>query len=181
MKVLVLMFLALKRDWLTILKRMNSSMNVEDFQQKESSGSSKKVTFLRITSLKSFVKSPSAFREKDVFLKLYTCSRNNLNCFFVGTKEVTPQNYFSNLIMLKKKQSLKTAKLLGVFEGAKETRECIEKVFGPILSNVLGLLDNIASLKLLCQTPVPDILQGADQITLMQYLCVHKASLQIWN
>ena len=100
-------------------------------------------------------KSPSAFREKDVFLKLYNCSRNNLNLLFCGNKGGNSTKLLLQFDNVEKNQSLKIAKLLGVFEGAKETRECIEKVFGPILSNALGLLDNIASLKLPCQTPVP--------------------------
>ena len=74
---------------------------------------------------------------------------------FCGNKGDNSTKLLLQFNNVEKKQSLKTAKLLGVFEGAKETRECIEKVFGPILSNVLGLLDNIASLKLLCQTSVP--------------------------
>ena len=123
----------------------------------------KKVSFVRVTSILEVIqKSVLALHRSKQLIPIPNTPVDCLHVLVTGDKGGSSTKILLQFQNCEKTHSVKMSKLLGVFDGAKDSRECIVNAFGPLFSQLQKLSDEIASLKL----PCPLILESSPQVLL---------------
>ena len=94
------------------------------------------VTFLRVTDFETLYKTSVEEMKNSGLLSKDT---NNVSSLVCGDKGGSSTKILCQFTSSEKSQSVRTAKLLGIYQGSKESRENIEYAFGPIFEQLNNL------------------------------------------
>ena len=123
----------------------------------------KKVSFLRVTSILEVIqKSVLALHRNKRLILIPNTPVDCLHVLVTGDKGGSSTKILLQFQNCEKTHSSKTSKLLGVFDGARDSRLCIVNAFGPLFTELEKLSDEISALEL----PCPAVLENTSQLQL---------------
>ena len=113
------------------------------------SSNGKKVSFIRVANVSDVVKkSVTQLNESGFFVEKSNIPRNLLWVLLTGDKGGKSTKLLLQFLNCKEQHSIRTARLLAIYEGDKDNYQCIQKVFGPVIEATMQVLSNITELEL---------------------------------
>lgn len=118
------------------------------------SSSGKKVSFVRVTNISDVItKTVAQLNESGLLLKKSNIPENVLWALLSGDKGGKSTKLLLQFLNCKEQHSVRTARLLAIFEGDKDNYECIKEVFGPVIEATQKVLANVSELNLKVNLP----------------------------
>ncbi len=123
----------------------------------------KEVSFLRVTSILEVIqKSLLALHRNKRLIPIPNTPVDCLHVLVTGDNGGSSTKFLLQFQNCERTHSVKTSKLLGVFDGARDSRLCIVNAFEPLFTELQKLSDEISALKL----PCPVVLEYTSQLLL---------------
>ena len=96
----------------------------------------KKINFLRVSDVADLLKKPVETLNSQNILCFDQNNPKTLRLLICGDKGGSSTKILCEFLNCKASHSVKTARLLGIFEGAKDNQENNETIFGPVLEQI---------------------------------------------
>ena len=119
------------------------------------SSSGKKVSFVRVTNMSDVIaKTVAQLNESGLLMKKRNIPENVLWALLSGDKGGKSTKLLLKFLNCKEQHSVRTARLLAIFEGHKDNYKCIKaQVFGPVIEATQNVLANVSELNLKVDLP----------------------------
>lgn len=138
-------------------KKIRSHLKSLEFQYEcgnFESSSGKKVSFVRVTNMSDVIaKTVAQLNESGLLMKKSNIPENVLWALLSGDKGGKSTKLLLQFLNCKEQHSVRTARLLAIFEGDKDNYECIKEVFGPVIEATQNVLANLSELNLKVDLP----------------------------
>jgi len=114
----------------------------------------KKVSFIRVSNFTDvLVQSVKELKESGQLIHQSNIPDNVLWTLFTGDKGGKSTKLLLQILNCKEQHSVMSACLLAIFEGDKDSYECLEKVFKPIIDEAIKVLSYISNLSIHVELP----------------------------
>ena len=111
----------------------------------------KDVSFVRITDVNVVLrKMIDELVSSKLFTSLPNIPNQELYLLLSGDKGGNSTKLMLQILNTKSSQSVRTAKLIGIFEGEKDNHECVEAIFGSVIEEIQEFAHKIESFHLKC-------------------------------
>ena len=118
------------------------------------SSSGKTVSFLRVVNIADVIKkSVHQLKASGLVVKKSNVPDNVLWILLSGDKGGKSIKLLLQILNCNEQHSVRSAILLAIFEGDKDSYECMEKVFGPVITAVKEVASDVLSLNLKVSLP----------------------------
>ena len=112
------------------------------------------MSFVRVTNMSDVIpKTVAQLNETGLLMKKGNIPENVLWALLSGDKGGKSTKLLLQFLNCKEQHSVRTARLLAIFEGDKENYECIKEVFDPVIEATQNVLAKVSELNLKVDLP----------------------------
>ena len=112
------------------------------------------MSFVRVTNISDVItKTVAQLNESGLLMKKSNIPENVLWALLTGDKGGKSTKLLLQFLNCKEQHSVRTARLLAIFEGGKDNYECIKEVFGPVIEATQEVFANVSELNLKVDLP----------------------------
>lgn len=116
--------------------------------------SEKKVSFIRVSNFTDVLtQTVEELKQSRHLISHSNIPDNVLWTLFTGDKGGKSMKLLLQILNCKEQHSVHCARLLAIFEGDKDSYECLEKVFKPIIDEAIQVLSDLPALNIHVQLP----------------------------